>query len=160
LTRALRVRDQFLASMSHELRTPLNAIIGFTGILRMKLPGRSRRPGGPAAHGRHQRQAPASLISDLLDLARIESGEVELSVEPTVCQHVVREVLNNLRPLAEAKGLGLEANMPSKPGWSGPSGGCSCRSCEAHNTPSVHRPRHVLIEVAPAARPADATTSA
>ena len=108
-------KDRFLASMSHELRTPLNAIIGFTGTLLMKLPG----PLTPDQdHQLHIVQNSArhllSLINDLLDLAKIESGKVEVDSEPVVCQRVVHEVLTTLRPLAEAKGLTFELSLPAQ----------------------------------------------
>jgi protein-histidine pros-kinase len=53
-----------------------------------------------------------ALINDLLDLAKIDSGKAELHSEPVVCQGVVQEVMTALRPLAEAKGLRLEAQVP------------------------------------------------
>jgi signal transduction histidine kinase len=99
--------------MSHELRTPLNAIIGFTGTLLMELPG--------SLNGDQKEQLQTvetsathllSLINDLLDLAKIESGKVELRRESVICQAVVQEVLTALRPMAEAKGLRLEASCP------------------------------------------------
>jgi PAS domain S-box-containing protein len=106
LENAARVKDRFLASMSHELRTPLNAIIGFTGTLLMKLPG----PLNPEQeHQLTTIQSSArhlhSLINDLLDLARIEAGKVELMLEPVACGEVIEEVDAVLRPAAEAKGL-------------------------------------------------------
>jgi protein-histidine pros-kinase len=99
--------------MSHELRTPLNAIIGFTGTLLMKLPGplttdqekQLRTVQGSARHL-------LSLINDLLDLAKIESGKVELNLEPVLCQNVVLEAVTSLRPAAEMKGLSFEVKMP------------------------------------------------
>ncbi|HSV48051.1 MAG TPA: PAS domain S-box protein, partial [Ramlibacter sp.] len=83
LENAARVKDRFLASMSHELRTPLNAIIGFTGTLLMKLPGpltadQERQLTTIQSSARHLH----SLINDLLDLAKIEAGHVELQLEP------------------------------------------------------------------------------
>ncbi len=79
LENASLAKDRFLASMSHELRTPLNAVIGFTGTLLMRLPG-------PLTYNQESQlrtvQTSArqllSLINDLLDLAKIESGKVEL----------------------------------------------------------------------------------
>src|SRR5207244_394895 len=53
-----------------------------------------------------------SLINDLLDLAKIDSGTVELELEPIICNSVVDEVAETLRPLAEKKGLRLEVDMP------------------------------------------------
>jgi signal transduction histidine kinase len=114
LENANQAKDRFLASMSHELRTPLNAIIGFTGTLLMKLPG----PLTPdqdlqlrtiQSSGRHL----LSLINDLLDLAKIESGKVEVHFEQVSCQGVVAEIAATLRPLAETKGLAFEVEVPT-----------------------------------------------
>ena len=115
LERASRAKDRFLASMSHELRTPLNAIIGFTGTLLMKLPGpltadQDRQLRTVQGSARHL----LSLINDLLDLAKIESGKVEVRLEPVVCQEVMAEVGATLRPLAEAKGLSFEVDVPEE----------------------------------------------
>jgi protein-histidine pros-kinase len=112
LRAAAEAKDRFLANMSHELRTPLNAIIGFTGTLLMKLPG----PLTPAQEkqlttvqgsARHL----LSLINDLLDVAKIESGKLEIKIEPTSCRSVIEEVAASLRPLAEKKGLSLELDF-------------------------------------------------
>jgi len=113
LERANLAKNRFLASMSHELRTPLNAIIGFTGTLLMKLPG-PLTPDQEQQLKIVQRSAKHlhSLINDLLDLARIESGKVEIKYEPIVCQSVVAEVAAALRPLAENKGLELNVKAP------------------------------------------------
>lgn len=115
LENASQAKDRFLASMSHELRTPLNAIIGFTGTLLMRLPGPL------TADQEHQLQTVKasakhllSLINDLLDLAKIESGKVELVTEPVACQGVLNEVVATLRPLAQAKGLTFELSMPAQ----------------------------------------------
>lgn len=116
LENAILAKDRFLASMSHELRTPLNAIIGFTGTLLMKLPG----PLTEAQQGQLETiQSSArhllSLINDLLDLARIGSGKVELTLEPILLQEVVTQVAASLRPLAESKHLRLEVEAPQAP---------------------------------------------
>jgi protein-histidine pros-kinase len=94
--------------MSHELRTPLNAIIGFTGLLLMKLHGpltgdQERQLAMVQSSGKHL----LSLINDLLDLARIESGKVELQLEPVACKPVLHEVVSTLQPMATAKHLAL-----------------------------------------------------
>jgi protein-histidine pros-kinase len=109
LEKANQAKDRFLASMSHELRTPLNAIIGFTGTLLMKLPGpltadQEKQLRTIQSSGKHL----LSLINDLLDLAKIESGKVELKPEPVACRDVLEEVSTALRPMAEAKGLAFE----------------------------------------------------
>ena len=113
LENASLAKDRFLASMSHELRTPLNAIIGFTGTLLMQLPGPLTQE-----QGKHLTTIEASaehllsLINDLLDLAKIESGKVELNLEPVSCQDVLEKVAATLRPLAEAKGLIFQTQTP------------------------------------------------
>jgi signal transduction histidine kinase len=116
LALANEAKDRFLASMSHELRTPLNAIIGFTGTLLMRLPGplnaeQEKQLKTVQTGGRHL----LALINDLLDLAKIEAGKVELRLEPCACQQVIEEVVSALRPLAEAKGLQFIVEMPAQP---------------------------------------------
>ena len=115
LARAMQAKDRFLATMSHELRTPLNAILGFTGTLLMRLPGpinadQEKQLKTVQAGARHL----LALINDLLDLAKIEAGKVELNLEPTACQDVLDEVVAALRPAAEAKGLQLRV-APAPP---------------------------------------------
>jgi signal transduction histidine kinase len=102
--------------MSHELRTPLNAILGFTGTLLMGLPGplndeQTKQLRTVQASGRHL----LSLINDLLDLARIEAGKLELKIEPIVCRELVEEVIGGLRPLADEKQLELGVVAPADP---------------------------------------------
>jgi len=113
LERANDAKDRFLASMSHELRTPLNAVIGFTGTLLMRLPGpltdeQTKQLQTVRSSAKHL----LSLISDLLDLAKIESGKVALSLEPVVLQSLVEDVSTTLRPIAETKGLQLHVTVP------------------------------------------------
>ena len=115
LQKAADAKNRFLATMSHELRTPLNAIIGFTGTLLMKLPGpltadQEKQLSTIRTSARHL----LSLINDLLDLAKIESGKVEISLEPISCTDVIREVVGTLRPLAEKKGLELLVDLPEE----------------------------------------------
>ena len=115
LENANLAKDRFLASMSHELRTPLNAVIGFTGTLLMKLPGplndeQERQFNLVRGNARHL----LSLINDLLNLAKIEAGKVELSREPTECASLVREIATSLLPQAEAKGLALRVDTPAE----------------------------------------------
>jgi protein-histidine pros-kinase len=116
LEAAIRAKDRFLASMSHELRTPLNAIIGFTGTLLMRLPGpltaeQEKQLRTVQTSAKHL----LSLINDLLDLAKLNSGKVVLRPEPVVCQEVMRDVAEALRPAAEARGLTLEVAAPAAP---------------------------------------------
>ncbi len=113
LENALLVKDRFLASMSHELRTPLNSIIGFTGTILMGLPGplneeQKRQLRMVQSSGKHL----LSLINDLLDLAKIESGKVELSPENIDGRSLLQSVAETLRPLADSKGLALSLKTP------------------------------------------------
>ena len=109
-------KTEFLSHMSHELRTPLNAIIGFTGTLLMRLPGpltadQEKQLNTVQSSARHL----LSLINDLLDLAKIQSGKIELHPEPVICQEVIGEVAANLRQLAEQKGLRFDLVVPAEP---------------------------------------------
>jgi protein-histidine pros-kinase len=101
--------------MSHELRTPLNAIIGFTGTLLMKLPGpltadQEKQLRIVQASARHL----LLLINDMLDLAKIESGKIQLHVEPLVAQQLLHEIAATLRPAAEIKSIGFELETPAE----------------------------------------------
>ncbi|HUU25447.1 MAG TPA: PAS domain-containing sensor histidine kinase [Methyloceanibacter sp.] len=113
LERAAKAKDHFLANMSHELRTPLTVIIGFIKILMMGSAG--------PLNDRQEQQASKieanathllSLLNDLLDLAKVESGNEEISLEPVDLRSVMEEVETSLRPLAESKGLALEIDCP------------------------------------------------
>lgn len=112
LEQASLAKDNFLAGMSHELRTPLNAIIGFTGTLLMRLPG-------PLTDDQEKQlliiessaQHLLSLINDILDLAKIRSGTVELHFEPVRLNDTIAEVVSSLHSLAQKKGLRLETAL-------------------------------------------------
>jgi signal transduction histidine kinase/DNA-binding response OmpR family regulator len=109
--RANQLKSEFLSSMSHELRTPLNAILGFSelmldgtgGILTEK---QSRWVGHISKAGKHLLQ----LISDILDLAKIEAGHVDLTLEAFGVETALPEVMSNVRPLAMAKRIRLEVD--------------------------------------------------
>ncbi len=105
-------KDRFLASMSHELRTPLNAILGFTGTLLMKLPGpltdeQERQLRIVQWSARHL----LSLINDVLDLAKVQSGKRELDLVVVPVTEVVRDVAASLASRAAEKGLGFEHSV-------------------------------------------------
>jgi protein-histidine pros-kinase len=116
LADASRLKSEFLAHMSHELRTPLNAILGFAGTLLMKLPGpltadQQKQLLVIQKSARHL----LSLINDLLDVAKIESGKVEIHLEVVLCREIIEHVIATLRPLAEGKNIRLEARFPEQP---------------------------------------------
>jgi PAS domain S-box-containing protein len=113
LRNANLAKDRFLASMSHELRTPLNAIIGFTGTLLMKLPGpltseQERQLHIVDSSARHL----LSLINDILDVAKIESGKASINLEPVSVIGVAKDVTESLRDMAHEKGLEFRLDVP------------------------------------------------
>ena len=109
--RANRAKSRFLASMSHELRTPLNAIIGFSELLsdegseRFDAVTRGRFLGQIHSSGKHLLQ----LINDILDLSKVEAGQMELHLQPMLVADSVGEVLATVEPLARAKGIALDS---------------------------------------------------
>ena len=112
LERANRLKSEFLASVSHELRTPMNAIIGYTKLMLDGLDGDLTEQ----QMADLQRVATAadnllSLINGLLDLAKIEAGKMELNSEEVNIEVVVEEVVELIRPQADAKGLALEMDV-------------------------------------------------
>jgi len=109
LAKAVATKDRFLGSMSHELRTPLNAIIGFTGTMLMKLPGPiNEEQGKQLRMVQSSARQLLSMINDLLDLTKIESGRVELELQALSCRALIEEVLESFKPQARGKGLRLE----------------------------------------------------
>ena len=104
--RANEAKSEFLSSMSHELRTPLNAILGFGQILASEaLPKTDAQKREFLGHilkaGRHL----LALITEILDLAKIESGSLTLSPEPTLIAEVMLECHKLVEPLASARGI-------------------------------------------------------
>ena len=113
LEEASKHKSQFLASMSHELRTPLNAILGFNemilGDVYGEVPGDMKEPlTDIQTSGKHLLR----LINNVLDLAKIEAGRMELAVDDYSVHDTVESVRSTLRPLAEAKGLELAVDVP------------------------------------------------
>ncbi len=105
---ANRAKTEFLSSMSHELRTPLNAILGFAQLLEMD----AGRAGSPKQAeyvqfilraGRHL----LALIEDVLDLAKIEAGRIELAVEPVALADVIEEAMGIVGPTADSAAVDL-----------------------------------------------------
>jgi PAS domain S-box-containing protein len=113
LEEANRAKSVFLANMSHELRTPMNAIIGFTGTLLMKFPGPLTDDQEKQLRTINQSsQHLLSLINDLLDMARIESGKLHLAIETLSAHQAAEEAAATLSPLAQ--GQGLEVRVESR----------------------------------------------
>lgn len=104
-----RMKSAFLATMSHELRTPLNSIIGFTGILLQGLAGdlndeQRKQLGMVQRSVRHL----LDLINDILDISRIEAGQVELHLQPFLVPQLLSNLVESLGPMVSAKGLSMD----------------------------------------------------
>jgi PAS domain S-box-containing protein len=112
LSRAYRLKSQFLASMSHELRTPVNALIGYTALMRDRIYGELTAKQDHAL----ERMYVASrhlldLVNDVLDLARIEAGKMPVSLEPVNPELLLREVADTVEPLLRQKKLAFEMDI-------------------------------------------------
>lgn len=112
LEQANRLKDEFLANMSHELRTPLNGIIGFSDMLHSELIGpiteeQKECLATVLSSSRHLLE----LITNLLDLAKIEAGKEALTIAPTDVAAVIQEVVRAVKPQAASAGLRLMANV-------------------------------------------------
>ncbi|OGQ75667.1 MAG: hypothetical protein A3G40_11355 [Deltaproteobacteria bacterium RIFCSPLOWO2_12_FULL_57_22] len=110
---ASRHKSQFLANMSHELRTPLNAILGLTEMILDKIYGEVPERIRSAledvqASGRHL----LGLINDVLDLSKIEAGQMTLALHEYSMREVVQAVSTAMQPLAAAKNLTLKVTIP------------------------------------------------
>jgi PAS domain S-box-containing protein len=107
-----RIKSAFLATMSHELRTPLNSIIGFTGIVLQGMAGplnpeQAKQLGMVRGSARHL----LDLINDVLDISKIEAGQLEVWAEPFDLRASVERVVESVRPLVAKKGLQVDAHV-------------------------------------------------
>ena len=112
--RVTKLKSKFLASMSHELRTPLNAIVGFSDLLAEGTPGDLNDKQKRFVN--HIKQGSAhllQLINDILDLSKIEAGQLDLRCEDFQIKTALPEVLSTIRPLAVAKNIQIEQKMES-----------------------------------------------
>lgn len=117
--KAYRFKAEFVANVSHELRTPLNLIVGFSEMMAtapesyggVLLPSQYR--GDVTAIYRSARHL-SDLINDVLDLSRIEAGRMPVHKEPVDLGEVIREAIEMVRGLAEARRLGLELELPDE----------------------------------------------
>ena len=103
--RANHAKSDFLSRMSHELRTPLNSILGFGQLLDRQSPTDAQRPRIRyiLSAGRHL----LNLINEVLDISRIEAGNLQLSLEPVCVEEAISEALDLMRPLASERAIGL-----------------------------------------------------
>jgi len=107
-----RIKSAFLATMSHELRTPLNSIIGFTGIILQGIVGplndeQKKQLGMVRGSAQHL----LSLINDVLDISKIEAGQLQITHEDFDLREALEKTVASVRPLAEKKGLTLSCTV-------------------------------------------------
>jgi signal transduction histidine kinase/CheY-like chemotaxis protein len=108
--RVSRAKDEFLATMSHELRTPLNAMLGWSRILRSGHCDETKMAHGLAVIERNA-LTQARLVSDLLDVSRIISGKLRLTIQKVELSAVVQAATDVVRPAAEAKGVRMLVSL-------------------------------------------------
>jgi signal transduction histidine kinase len=113
--KANRAKSEFLARMSHELRTPMNAILGFTQLLEMNSQSRLNENDRKnlrrvSSAGNHLLE----LINEVLDLSRVESGKMKLSIERVDLIPIVENVISIAKTLADEKGVSLEYQKKSE----------------------------------------------
>jgi PAS domain S-box-containing protein len=107
--RSLKVKDQFISNMSHEIRTPLNAVIGFTDLLAdTKL---SSEQGEYVQIVKTASQNLLSLINNILDLSKIESGNLSLENLPINIKQIIRDAARILEPKAIRKGVEMRLDV-------------------------------------------------
>ncbi|WP_412973772.1 ATP-binding protein [Pseudanabaena sp. ABRG5-3] len=113
LIRATRLKDEFLANMSHELRTPLNAILGMTEALQEMVFGviNERQINALQTIERSGTHLLA-LINDILDVAKIESGQLELDYTQTSIEQLCQSSISLVKQLAHQKRIELKVNIP------------------------------------------------
>lgn len=104
-------KSDFLSRMSHELRTPLTAIIGFGQLLKTQPPSLTAQQADNVNEVLHAGQHLLTQINEILDLSQIESGRVELSIEPVAMQPLLKESVAQLRPLAAQRSIAIELDM-------------------------------------------------
>lgn len=109
-----RLKSAFMANMSHEIRTPMNGILGFAELLKNpKLSGESQKMYIEAISSSGKRML--SIINDLIDIAKIESGQIEIKREPANLRKLLEEEILFFKPEAERRNISLvlESDLPS-----------------------------------------------
>ncbi|MGH2579456.1 MAG: ATP-binding response regulator [Actinomycetota bacterium] len=112
--RANQAKSEFLSRVSHELRTPFNAVLGFAQVLEMDELTEDQRESVEQIikAGRHLLQ----LVDEVLDISRIESGTLSLSIEPVELRELAGEALDLVRGIADGRGIALRADIGSAEG--------------------------------------------
>lgn len=110
-----KLKSMFVASMSHELRTPLNSIIGFTGVLLQEMSGElNEKQKDQLTRVKKAGQHLLSLISDVIDISKIEAGRVEANIEEFLISEIVNDAKDEIEVLSKPKGLSIVIDMPEE----------------------------------------------
>jgi len=109
LDRANQLKSEFLASMSHELRTPLHTIIGFTELLAEELEGPlNDKQKRFLSHVHQDSRHLLELINDILDLSKVEAGQMQLHPEALDARTLINEAVNSIRQMADGRKVNVE----------------------------------------------------
>ena len=111
---ASRAKDEFLATLSHEIRTPLSAVLGWIHLLKVREPDLATVKRAVDVIERNA-QSQLTLISDMLDMARISSGKVRLELTDVDLTAIATAAVDAVRPAADAKGIQLVTDVPPIP---------------------------------------------
>jgi signal transduction histidine kinase len=115
LAEASKHKSQFLANMSHELRTPMNAILGYTELIMDNIYGEpTEKMRGVLARVQSNGKHLLGLINDVLDLSKIEAGQLTLSLADYSVKDIVHSVFSSVESLAKNKKLELKVELPQK----------------------------------------------
>ncbi len=108
---ANRAKSEFLSRMSHELRTPMNAILGFAQLLKMGTltPQQTKSVGQILKSGNHL----LGLINEVLDISKIEAGEISISMEPVPLTPIIHEMLDIVAIFAESRNVKVDLESPN-----------------------------------------------
>jgi PAS domain S-box-containing protein len=112
---ANRLKDEFLATLSHELRTPLTSVLGWAKLLRSEQLDQKTTERAVEAIARNA-ESQTRLVNDLLDVSRIVTGKLRLSVEPIELRSVIEAAAESVRPAAQARGVRLSVRLDARAG--------------------------------------------
>ena len=107
---ATRVKSEFIANMSHEIRTPMNAILGFSEALYHKLDSEQHRQILESVL--RSGNLLLSLLNDILDLSKIEAGQLDLNLQPVDLKYALNDIKLLFREKAQKKGISLDVSIP------------------------------------------------
>jgi len=105
--KANKAKSEFLSNMSHELRTPLSAILGFSQLIKLQDPG-NKKTSASVDEIMSSGNYLLSLINEILDLAKIESGNIDYKLEKVSCENVLHTSLNIVAPLIKSNNISVD----------------------------------------------------